>query len=70
VDNVNLGGVFIPGLPIAGTYSVSSDCTGTTTMTIAGNNHNWDFVILQGADQIIFVTARSGFVWSGTLAKE
>jgi hypothetical protein len=40
VDNVNLGGVFIPGLPIAGTYSVNSDCTGTTIMTIAGNNHS------------------------------
>jgi hypothetical protein len=70
VDNVNLGGVFIPGLPIAGTYSVKSDCTGTTTMTIAGNNHSWNFVILEGADHIIFVAAESGFVWSGTLAKE
>jgi hypothetical protein len=70
VDNVNLGGVFIPGLPIAGTYSVNSDCTGTTTMTIAGNNHSWSFVILQGADQIIFVASETGFVWSGTLAKE
>jgi hypothetical protein len=70
VDNVNLGGVFIPGLPIGGTFSVNPDCTGTATLTIAGNNHSWNFVILEGADHIIFVAAESGFVWSGTLTKE
>src|SRR5260370_37861513 len=31
VDNVNLGGVVIPGQPVAGTYIVNADCTGTTT---------------------------------------
>ena len=70
VDNVNLGGVFSPGQPIAGTYSVNSDCTGTTTMTIAGVDRSWNFVILQDADQIIFITTKSGVLWSGTLTKE
>ena len=68
-DNVNLGGVVIPGRPIAGTYSVNSDCTGTTTMTIAGVDNSWHFVILQGADQIIFVATPTGYVWAGTLTK-
>jgi hypothetical protein len=70
VDNANFGGVVIPGRPVAGTYSVNSDCTGTTTMTIAGVDQSWHFVILQGADQIIFVAIPSGFVWAGTLTKE
>lgn len=69
---MNLGGVFSPGLPIAagGTYGVNPDCTGTTAMTIAGNNRSWNFVILQGADQVIFVNTIRGFVWSGTLTKQ
>jgi hypothetical protein len=67
VDSVNLGGVVIPGRPIAGTYSVNSDCTGTTTMTISGVGNSWHFVILQGAGQIIFIATPSGFVWAGTL---
>jgi hypothetical protein len=69
-DNENLGGVFSSGLPIAGTYSVNADCTGTITMTIAGNNRRWNFVILQGADELIFVNTIPGFVWSGTLTKQ
>src|SRR5215471_2485699 len=57
MNNVNLGGVFIPGQPIVGTYSVNSDCTGTTTMTIAGDDQSWHFVILQGAGQVIFIAS-------------
>lgn len=70
VDNVNIGGVFTAGLPIAGTYTVNSDCTGTTTMTIGGDDRSWSFDILQEADQIIFVTIPTSFVWAGTLTKE
>jgi hypothetical protein len=70
VDNVNLGGVVIPGRSISGTYSVNSDCTGTTTMTIDGVDNSWHFVILQGADQIIFVATPSGMVWAGTLTND
>src|SRR5438552_1993479 len=50
VDNESFGGVLMPGQPVAGAYSVNSDCTGTTTMTIAGIDQSWNFVILQGAD--------------------
>jgi len=70
VDNASFGGVLMPGLPVSGTYSVNSDCTGTTTMTIAGVDNSWHFVILQGADQIIFVATPNGYVWAGTLTKD
>ena len=70
VDNASFGGVLMPGQPIAGTYSVNSDCTGTTTMTIAGVDNSWHFVILQGADEIIFIATPSGYVWAGTLTKD
>jgi hypothetical protein len=60
VDNASFGGVLMPGQPIAGTYSVNSDCTGTTTMTIAGVDTSWHFVILQDVGQIIFVTSSTG----------
>jgi hypothetical protein len=70
VDNVNFGGVVVSGQPVAGTYSVNSDCTGSITMTIGGVDNSWHFVILQGADQTIFVSATSGFVWGGTLTKD
>jgi hypothetical protein len=46
-DNANFGGVLMPGQPIAGTYSVNSDYTGTTTTTIAGVDSSWHFVILK-----------------------
>jgi hypothetical protein len=69
-DNENFGGVVLPGQPIAGTYTVNSDCTGTTTMTIAGVDSSWHFVILPGADQIIFIATPSGDVWAGALTKE
>jgi hypothetical protein len=60
VDNASFGGVLMPGQPIAGTYSVNSDCTGTTTMTIAGVDTSWHFVILQDVGQIIFVASPTG----------
>jgi hypothetical protein len=70
IDNQNFGGVVTPGLPIAGTYTVNSDCTGSTTMTIAGADSSWNFVILQGANQITFLATPSGVVWGGALTKE
>jgi len=70
VDNASFGGVFVPGQPVSGTYSVNSDCTGTTTMTIAGVDNSWHFVILQDAGQIIFVASPTGYVWAGTLTKD
>jgi hypothetical protein len=69
-DSENLGGVVLPGQPIAGTYTVNSDCTGTTTMTIAGVDSSWHFVILQGSNQVLFIATPSGDVWAGTLTKE
>jgi len=70
VDNASLGGVLMPGQPIAGTYSVNADCTGTTTMTIAGVDQSWHFVILQNAGQVEFIGTPNGVVWAGTLSKE
>jgi len=70
VDNASFDGVLMPGQPIAGTYSVNSDCTGTTTMTIAGADSSWNFVILQDAGQIIFVATPTGYVWAGALTEE
>jgi hypothetical protein len=69
VDNASFGGVLMPGQPVSGTYSVNSDCTGMTTMTIAGVDNSWHFVILQDAGQIIFVASPTGYVWAGTLTK-
>ncbi len=70
VDNASFGGVLMPGQPVSGTYSVNSDCTGTTTTTIAGVDNSWHFVILQDAGQIIFVATPTGYVWAGTLTKD
>src|SRR5262249_2061949 len=69
VNDSNFGGVVMPGQAITGTYNVNPDCTGTTTMTIAGVESSWHFVILQGADQIIFIATPSGDVWAGALTK-
>ncbi len=68
-DNESFGGVLMPGQPVAGTYTVNSDCTGTTTMTIAGVDNSWYFVVLQDAGQIIFVVSPTGYVWAGTVTK-
>jgi len=68
-DNASFGGVLMPGQPVSGTYSVNSDCTGTTMMTIAGVDNSWHFIILQDAGQIVFVATPTGYVWAGTLTK-
>jgi hypothetical protein len=68
MDNVNLGGVVISGRAVAGSYTVNSNCTGNTTMTIGGVDQSWHFVILQGVDQVIFVAIPSGLVWAGILS--
>jgi hypothetical protein len=39
-------------------------------MIIGGNNRRWNFVILQGANQVIFVNTIPGFVWAGTLTEQ
>jgi len=70
VDNASFGGVLMPSQPVSGTYSVNSDCSGTTTMTIASVDNSWHFVILQDAGQIIFVATPNGYVWAGTLTKD
>jgi hypothetical protein len=70
VDNASFGGVLMPGQPVSGTYGVNSDCTGTTTMTIAGVDNSWYFVVLQDASQIIFVVSPTGYIWAGTLTKD
>lgn len=70
VDNENLGATLMPGQPIAGTYTVNSDCTGTTNMTIGGVDSSWHFIVLQGADQIIFIGTPTGDIWAGTLTKQ
>lgn len=70
LDNASFGGVLFPAQSVAGTYVVNSDCTGTTSMTIADADSSWHFVIVQGADQIIFIATPSGEVWAGTLTKE
>lgn len=67
VDNGSFGGILMSGQPVAGTYTVNSDCTGTTTMTIAGVDASWHFVIVDGGKQLIFIGAPSGLVWAGTL---
>ena len=70
VDNASFGGVLMPSQQVSGTYSVNSDCTGTTTMTIAGVDNSWHFVILQSANQIIFIATPTGYVWAGALTKD
>jgi hypothetical protein len=70
IDNENLGATLMPGQPITGTYTVNSDCTGTTTMTIGGVDSSWHFIILQDANQMIFIETPTGYVWAGTLTKQ
>ena len=70
IDNESFAGVLMPSQTVSGTYSVNSDCTGTTTMTIGGVDSSGHFVILQDAGQIIFVATPTGFVWAGTLTKD
>jgi hypothetical protein len=59
----------MPGQSVSGTYSLNSDCTGTTTMTIAGVDSSWHLVILPDAGQVIFIASPVGYVWAGSLTK-
>ena len=68
IEDLNLGGMFLPGQPVNGTYTVNPDCTGTVNMTIHGAGHSWNFVILQGAEHVFFIDTSSGSVWAGTLS--
>jgi len=70
VNDLNLGGKPYTGQPITGTYTVNSDCTGSATMTVGGKDQSIHFVILDGADEVIFVSTPTGSLWSGTLTQE
>lgn len=66
-EDLNLGGMFMPGLPVAGSYTVNENCTGTVDLTIRGVVHSWNLVILDGAEDILFIDSATGWVWAGTL---
>jgi hypothetical protein len=70
LDNENFEGKVMSGRPITGTYTVNADCTGSTTMTIAGEDQSWDLVILPDGNQVIFGATTSGIIWAGTLAED
>jgi hypothetical protein len=56
--------------PVTGSYSVATDCTGTTTITPKGKSAlNFSFVVVDRGKEILAIETDADTVVSGTLVK-
>jgi uncharacterized protein (TIGR03437 family) len=61
----NVGGT-VSNMTGNGTYSVSSDCHGTASITSSAGTSNYVFAIVQDGTGVLFVETDSGFTVGGT----
>jgi hypothetical protein len=65
-ETSSLNGSITSNVALLGTYQISSNCTGTATITPAGGSHlNFNLVIIAGGKQIQLVETDSGTTESG-----
>ena len=67
-DTVNLDGVPTRGRQFTGTYTINSDCTGTTSLRDASGNviANLDLVVTNGGKDVALVDSDTDTILSGT----
>jgi hypothetical protein len=67
-DTVNLDGTPTRGRQFTGTYTINSDCTGTTSLKDASGNviANLDLVITNGGKDVALVDSDTDTILSGT----
>ena len=64
---VSIGGVVFP-VTDTGTYTMSSNCTGSAVFADAGET--WDLVVVSGGKEIKTTIATPGRVLAGTLTRQ
>ena len=65
--NVNLTGIIITDVPVTGTYSVASDCTGTLTTVYPAFTAHFSLVLVEGSKRAELVETDAGTVGTGTV---
>jgi hypothetical protein len=67
-DTVNLDGTPTRGRQFTGTYTINSDCTGSTTLKDAAGNAiaDLDLVVTNGGRDVALVDYDTDFILSGT----
>ena len=61
----SLAGSIFTGQSVSGSYTVASNCTGTTSFSLLGQTLTTDFVMTDGAQHLFVVETNSGTVVSG-----
>ena len=54
-----LNGAIVPAGDLTGTYTVQSDCTGTSARSVAGGGQTFDCVVVAGGRQAYFVRTQN-----------
>ena len=68
--NVNLTGIIITDVPVTGTYSVASDCTGTLTAVYPSLTAHFSLVLVEGvkgSKRAELLALDAGTVGTGTV---
>ena len=70
-ESDSFSGQILQGDPLAGTYTVNSDCTGTlTTNSMTSGSANYDFVFTNGRSQLQLVETDAGNNVTGQAMKQ
>jgi hypothetical protein len=65
--NGSIAGYILTDVPIAGTYSVGSDCTGTLTTFYPAFTAHFSLVLVEGSKRAELVGTDAGTVGTGTV---
>lgn len=69
--SVSEDATFLPEVPVSGSYTVATDCTGTLTVTPKGSSAlNFSFMVVDGGMQMLAIETDAGTVVNGTLLKD
>jgi hypothetical protein len=64
-------GAILQGLTFTGSYTMLADCTGTGVVTISdGDVRNFNFVVVEGSEEIIAIQTDDGRVTTVTATKQ
>lgn len=61
----SLAGEIFTGQSVSGSYTVASNCTGTTSFSLLGQTLTTDFVMTDGAQHLLVLETNTGTVVSG-----
>jgi hypothetical protein len=69
-ESGSVNGTILNGVPLSGTYTVNSDCTGTATVTPQGQTAvNLNLVVVGGGSKVLALETDANSIVSGSIQK-